>query len=513
MTGQLQDPFWHCKPFGSSKAQGLLKISGCVRCVLVAATSFCGATSFAQTGSALPGIQSRATQYVITVGQASGSVQPQNPFSGSIPAGKASSEVLSLSLNDAIERGLKQNLGLLLTGEGIRSARGQRWKDLSKLLPNLTTDTSFNVRQVAIKAEQGFRFNVPGIPGVIGPFGYFDTRARLTQSIFNWKSIEQVRSDAQQVQAAERSFKDARELVVFVVSSAYLQTIADSARVETAVAQRDTAQALYQQAADQLKAGTTAAIDALRAKVELQTREQQLISTRNDLAKQKLVLARLIGLPSGQEFALTDEAKYTPFVPISLDEALRRAYASRSDYQSALAQVRAAELLRKAALAEYYPSVSLSVDYGVVGITPASTHGTVDASATLSVPIFQGGKVHGDVLQAEASLKQSQQQLENVRGQIDQDVRNAFLDLQSASDQVAVAKSSVDLASQTLQQARDRFAAGVTDNIEVVQAQESVASANESLLSSLYSYNTAKIELARAIGFAEAGVQEYLKGK
>ena len=472
--------------------------------------------SWAQTAS--QGRAGSATQYVITLGQGTAVLQPQNPYSGSVPAAeKATPNVLPLSLKDAIDRGLKQNLGLLLTGEGIPSARGQWWKDLSELLPNLTTSTSVTAQQINLRTVglnvQAFSPLGININPVVGPFGVFDTRAYLTQSVFNWKSIQKTRSDAQEIKAAQYSYKDARELVVFAVASAYLQTVANSARVETSIAQRDTAQALYQQAADQLRAGTTAAIDVLRAKVELQTREQQLISARNDLAKQKIVLGRVVGLPTGQEFELTDNALYQPQPKMTLEEALSRAYASRADYQSALTQVRAATLARKAAVAGYYPSVSTAVNYGDIGVNPNNSHGTLDASAALNIPIFQGGKVHGEVLQAEAALRQTQEQLDNLRAQIDQDVRNALLDLQSAADQVEVARSSVDLASQTLQQARDRFAAGVADNIEVVQAQQSVASANESLISSLYTYNVSKVELARAIGHAEDGVQEYLKGK
>jgi outer membrane protein TolC len=472
-------------------------------------------TCWAQTTS--PGGAGRATQYVITLSQGAAGFQPQNPFSGSVPAGSAAPNVLSLSLKDAIDRGLKQNLGLLLTSEGIPSARGQWWKDLSELLPNATTSTSVSAQQINLRTVglnvQAFSALGVKINPVVGPFGIFDARAFVTQSVFNWQAIQQTRSDAQQIKAAQYSYKDARELVVFAVASAYLQTIADSARVDTSTAQRETAQALFQQAADQLKVGTTAAIDALRAKVELQAREQQLISARNDLAKQKIALGRVIGLPTGQEFALTDNATYEPQPKLSLDEALSRAYAYRADYQSALAQVRAATLARKAAVARYYPSVSTAVNYGDIGVNPGNSHGTLDASAALNIPIFQGGKVHGDILQAEAALRQSQEQLDNLRAQIDQDVRNSLLDLQSAADLVEVARSSVDLANQTLQQARDRFAAGVTDNIEVVQAQQSVASANESLISSLYAYNVSKVELARAVGHAEAGVQEYLKGK
>jgi len=458
-----------------------------------------------------------ATQYVITQSQGTAVLQPQNPFAGSVPASNATPNVLALSLKDAIDRGLKQNLGLLLTSEGIPSARGQWWKALSELLPNVTTSTSFSATQINLRTA-GFNvqaFSVLGINinPIAGPFGIFDTRAYVTQSVFNWQAIQQTRSDAQQIKAAQYSFKDARELVVFAVASAYLQTIADSARVDTAIAQRDTAHALYQQAADQLKAGTTAAIDVLRAHVELQTREQRVISARNDLAKQKIALGRVVGLPNGQEFTLTDNAMYEPQPKISIEDALSRAYASRADYQSALAQVRAAILARKAAVAGYYPSVSTAVEYGDIGLNPGNSHGTLDATAALKIPVFQGGKVHGDILQAEAALRQSRMLLDNLHAQIDQDVRNALLDLQSAADQVEVARSSVDLAGQTLQQARDRFAAGVTDNIEVVQAQQSVASANESLISSLYSYNVSKVGLARAIGRAETGVQDYLKGR
>jgi outer membrane protein TolC len=451
------------------------------------------------------------------VSQASAALQPQNPFSGSVPVGEATPGVLPLSLTDAIDRGLKQNLGLLLASEEIPSARGQWWKGLSELLPNLTTSTSESAQQINLATVglnvSAFRQIGINIPPVVGPFGIFDTRAYLTQSVFNWKSIQQTRSDAQQIRAAQFSYKDARELVVFAVASAYLQTIADSARVETATAQQDTALALYQQAEDQLKAGTTASIDVLRAKVELQNRRQQVISARNELAKQKIVLGRAVGLPTSQEFMLTSTTTYTPPPKVSFDEALSRAYASRADYQSALAQVRAAELARRAAVAGYYPSVSAAVDYGDIGHNPGNSHGTLQATAALNVPIFQGGKVHGDVLQAEATLRKSRESRDNLRAQIDQDVRNAFLDMQSAADQVEVARSSVDLANQTLVQARDRFSAGVTDNIEVVQAQQSVASANESLISSLYAYNVSKVELGRAIGNAEAGVQEYLKGK
>jgi outer membrane protein TolC len=435
----------------------------------------------------------------------------QNGFTGSVPEGKVSPEVLSISFLDAIDRGLKQNLGLLLSSDNALAARGAKWKELSSLLPNLAAQAQETAQQTSI-AALGFR--IPGIPRVIGPFNYFDTRVFLDQSVFNWNYIQKERAAAESVKAAEYSYKDARELVVLVAGNAYLQAIAGGARVETAEAQVKTAQALHDRAVDQQKAGVSPAIDTLRSEVELQSRKQQLIAARNDFAKQKLQLSRIIGLPLGQEFTLSDKAPYDVLVPPSLEDSLRQAYASRPDYQSALAQVRAAELSRRAATAEYYPTFDMEGDYGDIGVNPATSNGTFHVAGTLTVPIFQGGKAHADVLQAEASLRQAKARLEDLRGQIDNDVRNALLDLNAAADQVEVARTSVDLAEQTLTQAQDRFTAGVTDNLEVVQAQESVASAHENYISSLYAHNLAKVELARSLGNAEQGVKQYLtRGK
>lgn len=434
----------------------------------------------------------------------------QNGFTGSVPAPKASSEPLSVSFLEAIDRGLKQNLGLLLSDDNTLTARGEKWKELSNLLPNVAAKGQETVQQTSI-AALGFR--IPGIPRVIGPFNYLDIRASLNQSVFNWNYIQKERAAAQSLKAAEFSYKDARELVVLVTGNAYLQAIAGAARVETAEAQVQTAQTLFTRSSDQQRAGVIPAIDTLRAQVELQSRQQQLIVARNEFAKQKLALARIIGLALGQEFLLSDRAPYDLLVPPSLEEGLRRAYASRADYQAALAQTRAAELSRRAATAERYPSFELEGDYGDIGINPATSNGTFHVAGTLTVPIFQGGKVHADTLQAEATLRQARARLEDLRGQIDNDVRTALLDLNAAADQVQVARSSVDLAEQTLTQAQDRFAAGVTDNLEVVQAQQSVASAHESYISSLYAHNLAKVELARALGNAEQGVKQYLKGK
>jgi outer membrane protein TolC len=434
----------------------------------------------------------------------------QSPFFESVPSGAATPGVLKISLLDAIDRGLKTNLGLLLSSDSTSDARGQRWQELSHLLPNVSGQVSDNLRQVDLAAE-GISF--PGIPLIVGPFGYVDARAYYSQSLLDLHAINNLRSAGQNVRAAQYTYKDARDLVVLAVGLNYLQVIMQTARIETVNAQLDTAQALFRQAGNQFKAGTSPAIDQLRAQVEFQTRQQQLLSAQNDLQKQKLALARVIGLPLGQRFEISDQVPYQPLTPASVDDELRRAYASRSDYQSAEAKVHASEYALKAAHSEYLPSIVFNADYGDIGTTFAHSHGTVDITGALQIPIFNGGQTHGDVLRAEASLTQNRQQLESLRAQIDQDVRTALLDVQSYAQQVQVAQSNIDLSAQTLKQAQDRFSAGVTNNIEVVQAQESVADANESYITSLFNYDYAKLSLARAVGFAEQGVKQYLKGQ
>jgi outer membrane protein TolC len=438
----------------------------------------------------------------------------QSPFSGSEPEGKATPEVLQLGFQEAIDRGLKNNLGLLLSSDQTITARGERWKELSNLLPDVSARIQEDVQNLSLTALgfKGSLFPFP-LPRVIGPFNYFDARASLTQSVFNFSYFEKEHAAAENLKSAQYTYKDAREMVVLAIGNSYLLAIASAARIETGEAQVANAQALFNKAEDEQKAGLSPAIDTLRAQVELQTRQQQLIVARNDYAKQKLSLARIIGLPPGQEFVLTEKAPYKEFTPLPIDIYLERAYASRPDYQAAQARVRATELSRRGATAEHYPSMDLSANFGDIGTNPAQSNGTWQVAGGITIPIFAGGKTHSDVLEAEAQLRQARSQLGDVRGRIDYEVRTALLDLNAANDQVEVARSSVELAEQALTQSRDRFAAGVTDNLEVVQAQEAVASAHESYIQSLYAHNLAKVELAHSIGDAEQGVKRYLKGE
>ncbi len=441
--------------------------------------------------------------------------QTQSPFLGSVPTGQATGTTLELSLQEAFQRALRYNLGVIESDQNTRAAHAARLRGLNALLPNLSARVSSTLEQINRRA-QGFNVTIPGfsIPTIVGPFGVADARAYLSQEVFNWSDIKNWKSAAESEKASQYSYKSDRDLVVLTTGNAYLLVISDGATVDSIRAQVKTAQTLYQRTADRNKEGVAASIDVLRARVELQTQQQRLIAAVNQLSIDKLTLARVIGLPNGQAFQLTDSFPYAPLAGITLDGALKQAYATRPDYLSGKAQARAAELALQAAAAENYPSLSTDTNVGDIGSPNFGTsHGTFAFVAALNIPIFQGSRVRADKLRADAALQQRRAELEDLGGKIDDQVRTAFFNLQSSSELVTVAGSNVELADRTLAQAQDRFAAGVADNLEVVQAQESVASANQSYIASLYSFNLAKISLAQAIGVAEQSALQYLRAR
>ena len=430
-------------------------------------------------------------------------------FQGSVPLGQAGPP-LRLSLEDAIARGLRSNLGLLVTQTGSQLARIDRRRALAALLPSVGGQFEENEQQLDLAS---FGFHFPGIPSVIGPFHYFEAQAAVSQTVFDWTSIKNRRSAMQSERAAALSVKDARDLVVQAVASAYLAIIADAARVDAARSEVTTAQALYDRAHDQHTAGVSPAIDELRSQVELKTRQQELLADVNQHDKDKLALGRVIGLPDGQTYELSEAEPYVPLTPLTPEQAIERAYKNRADYQSALLQVRAAETAREAAVGERYPTGQFDANYGAAGVSLDNSHGIFTVTGGLRFNIFQGGRISADIEQADAVILQRKDELADLQGQIDYQVRTSLLDLKTAADQVAVAQDNLHLANQTLTQARDRFSAGVADNLEVVQAQDSVAAASESLISATYMHNLAKVSLARAVGEAETSLKEFMGGK
>jgi outer membrane protein TolC len=433
----------------------------------------------------------------------------EDQFHGSVAGGTATAAALQLSLQDAIDRGIRSNLGLLVRGSETSAARADRLRALSALLPNVSASATEIETQLNL-AVYGFHFS--GVPSIVGPFSYTDVHASLAAS-FSWTALRNLRSAAESAHAAALSVEDGRDLVVQAVAAGYFAVLAASGSVEAIRTQVETAEALYNVARDRHQAGVSAAIDELRAQVEWKTQQQRLLAQQNQLARGKLALARVIGLPSGQVFDLTSQAPYTPLESLRSEDLLRQAYGARADYRSGEAQLRAAEVARQAAGGERYPVFSASGTYGDIGPTLAQSHGVFTLTGTASLNIFDGGRVRADESAADSEVSRRRDELADLRGKIDFDVRTALLDLSTAADQVALARSNLDLANRTLQQARDRFASGVADTIEVVQAQEAVAGANQDLVNSLYAHNLAKVSLARAVGGTETALMQFLGGK
>jgi outer membrane protein TolC len=355
----------------------------------------------------------------------------------------------------------------------------------------------------------GFR-GFPGVPSVVGPFQVLDARAFLSGPILDLAAWKNERAQRENENAAQLSYRDARDIVVLTVTNLYLQTVSGAVRIDTARAQLTTGEALYVQAVHLKNAGVVPAIDVIRADVERQAQHQRVIFFRNEWEKAKLRLARAIGLPLDQRFRLTDVFPFRAAPPMTPEEALAKAYDARSDYQAALSALRGAEQARKAATAQRYPAFDANLNYGIIGPSPVELHGTYTAAAGLRLPLFTGGRIRADEVAASAAVAQQRAQAEDLRGRIAFEVRSALLDVNAASEQVNVAAAALNLANQQLTQARDRFAAGVANSLEVVQAQESVASANDNDISALYAYNSARAAFTRALGLADETVKQLL---
>lgn len=441
--------------------------------------------------------------------QLPGAQSSSTGFKGSVVTEKATDAVLPLTLDDAIQRGLKNNLGLILSGTSVQSAGGQKLEQLQSLLPKVDASAKESVQQINLQA-QGLK--IPGVPAIIGPFGYTDIRGSLSWSLINVSSLQNYLASRHNFQAAKLTAEDARDMVILTVGNAYLLTIADASRIKTAQAQVDTSKISLDQAIANHESGTAPLLDELRARVDYQTQQQTLISARNQYEKDKIALARVIGLPLEQKFELADQAPYTALDNLDPEAAVKQAVAARKDLQASDEQTKAAERNLKGAKAERLPTLTFEGDYGDIGPTLGHSHGTGDATGTIKVPVFEEARLRGDARSAEATLNQKQAQQSDLRSQVSADVRDSILDIQSAARQVEVARSNVQLATEALSEAQQRYAAGVSDNLAVSQAQQSVAQANDQYVSSLYQHNIAKLSLARALGVAQ-NYKDYVGGK
>jgi len=432
-----------------------------------------------------------------------------SPFAGGVPQGAATAETLQLTIADIMRRALERNLGVLLSEESMSHAAGVRRAALSDLLPNVGARLAESRQRQNLEAF-GFSGTTFNIPRVVGPFNVFDARVYLSQSLLDRRATNETRAETHNVEAARYSYRSARDFVVLVAANAYLQALAADARAQSARAQLETSQAIYQQAQDLRQGGIIAGIDVVRAEVRLNGDRQRVTAFQNEREKARLQLARVIGLPVGQPFVVSAQLPNVPVPDVSVEQALAQAYRDRPDYLSALERVKAAEAFRAAASSELLPSVRVNADYGALGLTPNDTVATYTLSGSVNIPIFQGGRTQGRIAQADADLRQRRAEAEDMRAEIYYDVRAAFLDLQATGEQLQVAMRSRELANQELTQARDRFAAGVANNIEVVQAQQSVTTAEEQYIDALLGFDVSKAVLARSLGDAEAEVQRIL---
>lgn len=458
------------------------------------------------TSSAMAGAQ----QQLYTAAGSNGAQPTQDSFQGSVVEGKATGSVMDLSLDEAIRRGLRNNLGIILQNSAQKNAGGQRLEELQALLPTVTGSASVEVQQVNLAA---FGLKFPGLNPIVGPFQVVDFRAYLTQNLVNVSALQNYIAAKHNFQSARLTAEDARNLVVLTVGNAYLLCVADAARIEAVNAELATSKVSLDQATAAHNAGTSPKLDVLRAQVDYQNEEQRLISTKNELAKDKLALARTIGLPLDQQFRLTDQVPYAALDHIDADTAFAQALAARKDLAASAEQVKAAKAEKTSAWASQLPVASFSGDYGDLGTTPAHSHGTFTATGKVSAPILQIAKTRGQEEVADAQYEQAKAKLADQIQQVNADVRDSLLDIQAAAKLVEATHSNVELANEALSDAQQRFHAGVSDNLAVSQAQAQTELANDQYISALYQHNIAKLSLARALGIAQTNYKTYLGGK
>ena len=440
------------------------------------------------------------------------SVTVSGNYQGSVPGTPVSNGPLRLSMDDAVKRGLQTNLGVITSDVVSQTVRAQRLQVLSQMFPQISASASEAVMQTNL-ASYGFNAISSAIPSIVGPFQYVQAQANFNWNALSLTNFRNVQAANAVDRATQLSARDARELVVLAVGGSYLQVVSAAARIESQRRQVAYAQAIYDRAKTQLTAGTNTRVDLTRSLVQLQAEQERLLSFEGDYEQQKIAFARLIGLPQNADIVLTDPLTPKELPAADEADALRSAFEHRWDLRSAEAQRTAAERALSAARGERLPSISFNGYYGASGTHPNESHGVFSAQGTVNIPIFDGGRISGDIRQAQATLRQRQAEYEDQKEKVEQDVRNALIQLRVAAGQVKLAESNRQYARETLAQSQDRFEAGVTNTVEVVQAQQQEAGAENDYISSLFAWNLARLSLARATGDAETELTTLFPGK
>ena len=438
----------------------------------------------------------------------------QGLFTGSVPSQARQPFGGTLSLREAVQRGLSFNLSSVNMSSVLAQAQGQQTVARAALLPNINGDLTATRQQVNL-GSFGIRFESPlpgfNFPTVVGPFNNVDLRARLSQTVMDLTALNNYRAAGATLRADKLMTEDTQDLIVLAVGGAYLQTVTAEARVASARAQLETANALFRQNSERRAVGLVAQVDVARSQVQALTQQQRLISLQNDFAKQKINLARMIGLPPTDQYTLGDHIPFVAAPAISIEDALGQARDRRGDLKAAAAHVDAAERALAAAHAQRLPVAQVTADVGAIGPSPADARRTFSVVGTVRMPLWAGGRAAGQIQQAEAVLAERRAEMDDMTTQLEADVRKAYLDLGALTAQVEVADQSRQVAQQALDLTRQRFAAGVSDSVEVIQSQEALANAELDYINSVYAHNVAKLNLARNIGQASERLADFLR--
>ena len=427
---------------------------------------------------------------------------------------------LALSLDDAISLGLERNVRLVYDRAKQKTVHGEQLGVVNALLPSLRATASTGTEEINLAA---LGFKPQSIAGLLSQLGMSAssfptvlkvnvTQAQLSasQELFNLPSYELFRGAQREVEVVDLDVLTSRGDLILTVGSAYLQVLADQTNLANAQAQEQAAKTLFGQASQRRQAGVGTSLDELRAQVEYQQREQATIAAENQRAKDTIQLNRIMGLPAGQKLELTDTAPFAEFNDMDLDRAKQTAYRHRKDLLSLQAQILVAGRELQAVRYQRLPTVAFNGFYGVLGETTGLYHGVFTAEGSLKFPIFREAEQRGQQDQVNAQLTALHQRVSDLRETIDAQIRASMLDVQAADQLVKVAQSNVQLAQQELSDERDRFGAGVEDNLAVVDAEASVTSAQAQLTQALYQYNVAKLNLARNTGVVETRYRTYL---
>jgi outer membrane protein TolC len=437
--------------------------------------------------------------------------------------GTVSPETLQLSLDDAIGRGIQANLAITQARIQQHQSDAQRLESLNSLLPDVKAEASTGEHQYNL-ATFGFSTSLlaqfaPAFPGV--NIANFKTIVKVdvttADAALNWTVLDlaaytRYRSAKESLKAAYYNTQSSRGLVVLNVGNQYLQTLADQSQIDSAEMLLRADDVLLKQATAEHEAGTAARLDELRARVQYQTQQQKVIAAQNAFEKDKILLKREIGVPVEQAIQLSDSSPYADLEQMSIEDARHLAYQSRQDYQGMQRQLSAAQLSRSAARYERLPTLTASGNYGFTGLTHGLYHGTFTAMGELQLPLFKEAQFRGDADVAQSQQNDTLNRLGDLKQQIDQQLRDSMLDLNSSQALVRVSQQNVDLATRALSDANDRFAAGVDDNLPVVQAQATLSQAQSQLISDTLSYNQAKLGLARNLGIVDTQYKTYLHG-